>query len=148
MQMTLDTVSKRGGRTKSGNMEIGARVQAGIKVSVKTAPQEQWQNQSRKYENALENACENRGNAKQSFQSGPFSAQSAKHIIFCTAQGGNASPENGGFEASLGMDTSSYVGYWQKSLFENMLPTEGEEHIFIKFAKHCREIMSRSIKNG
>ena len=74
-------------------MEIGIRVQAGIEVTVNTASQEQWQNQSQKYENVLENACENRGNAKQGFQSGPFSDQSAKHIIFCTAQGGNASPQ-------------------------------------------------------
>ena len=137
-----------GDRTKSRNMEIGTRVQAGIEVTVNKASQEQWQNQHRRYENLFENACENRSNAKQGFHSEPFSAQSAKHIIFCTAQGGNASPKNGGFEASLGMDTSSCIGYWQKSLFENMLPTEGEEHIFINFAKNCREIMSRSIKNG
>ena len=76
-----------------GNMEIGTSMQTGIEVTVNRASQEQWQNQDRKYENLLENACENRGNAKQGFQSGPFSAQSAKHIIFCTAQGGNASPK-------------------------------------------------------
>ena len=74
-------------------MEIGIRVQAGIEVTVNTASQGQWQNQSQKYENVLENACENTGNAKEGFQSGPFSAQSAKHIIFCTAQSGNASPK-------------------------------------------------------
>ena len=74
-------------------MEIGIRVQAGIEVTVNTASEEQWQNQSQKYENAFENACENRGSAKQGFQSGPFSAQSAKHMPFCTAKGGNASPK-------------------------------------------------------
>ena len=130
-----------GGGTKSGKMVIGIRVQAGIEVTVNTASQEQWQNQIRQYENAIENA-------KQGFQSGPFSIQSAKHIIFCTAQGGNASPQRGGFETSLGMDTSSCVGYWQKSLLENMLSTEGEEHIFIKFANNWREIIPRNIKNG
>jgi hypothetical protein len=74
-------------------MEIGTRVQAAIEVTVNRASQEQWQNQNRKHENLLENACENTSNVKQGFQSGPFSAQSVKHIIFCTAQGGNASPK-------------------------------------------------------
>ena len=83
----------RSDKTKSGTMEIGTKVQAGIEVTVTRASQEQWQNQDRKYENLLENVCENRSDAKQGFQSGPFSAQSAKHIIFCTAQGGNAPPK-------------------------------------------------------
>ena len=74
-------------------MEIGTRMQAGIKVTVNRASQEQWQNQDRKHENLLENACENTSNVKQGFHSGPFSAQSVKHIIFCTAQGGNAPPK-------------------------------------------------------
>ena len=72
-------------------MEIGTRVQAAIEVTVNRASQEQWQHQDRKHENLLENACENTSNVKQGFQSGPFSAQSVKHIICCTAQGGNAS---------------------------------------------------------
>ena len=80
----------RSDKIKSGNMEIGTRVQAGMELTVNRVSQEQWQNQDRKYENLLENTCENKSNAKQGFQSGPFSAQSAKHIIFCTAQGGNA----------------------------------------------------------
>ena len=117
-------------------MEIGIRVQAGIEVTVNRASQEQWQNQDRKHENLLEHACENKSNAKQGFQSGPFSAQSAKHIIFCTAEGGNASPKVGVLKPSLGMETSSCIGYWQKSFFENMLPTEDKEHIFINFAKN------------
>ena len=54
---------------------------------------------------------------------------------FLHSTGRKCLPKNGGFEASLGMDTSSCVGYWKKSVFENMLPTEGEEHILIKFAK-------------
>ena len=41
----------------------------------------------------------------------------------------------GGFEANLGMETSSCTRYFQKSLFENVLATEGGEHIFINFAK-------------
>ena len=72
----------RSDKIKSGNMEIGTRVQTGMELTVNRASQEQWQNQDRKYENLLENACENRNDAKQGFQSGPFSAQSAKHIIF------------------------------------------------------------------
>ena len=82
-----------GDGTKSGNIEIGTRVQAGMAVTGNRASQEQWQNQDRKYENLLENTCENISNAKQSFQGGPFSAQSVKNTIFCTAQGGNASPK-------------------------------------------------------
>ena len=34
------------------------------------------------------------------------------------------------------METSSCTRYLQKSFFENVLPTEGGEHIFIKFAKN------------
>ena len=45
-------------------------------------------------------------------------------------------PISGGFEANLDMETSSCTRYFQKSLFENVLPTEGGEHIFIKFAKN------------
>ena len=60
---------------------------------------------------------------------------SRRNISFSAQHRAEMPPKNGGFEASLGMDTSSCIGYWQKSLFENMLPTEGEEHIFIKFAK-------------
>ena len=33
------------------------------------------------------------------------------------------------------MEAWSCTRYWQKSFFENVLPTEGGEHIFIKFAK-------------
>ena len=80
-------------KIKIGNMEFGTRVQAGMEVTVNRASQEQWQNQDRKYKNLLENVCENRSDAEHGFQSGPFSAQSAKHFIFCTAQGGNASPK-------------------------------------------------------
>ena len=54
----------RGDKIKSGNMEIGTRVQAGIEVTINRASQEQWQNQDRKYENLLENACESRSNDK------------------------------------------------------------------------------------
>ena len=42
---------------------------------------------------------------------------------------------SGGFEANLGMETSSCTRYLQKSFFENVLPTEGGEHIFKKNAK-------------
>ena len=80
-------------KIKSGNMEIGTRVQAGIEVTVNRASQEQWQNHNRKYENLLVNACESSSDDNYGFQSGPFSAQSAKHIIFCTAQGGKAPPK-------------------------------------------------------
>ena len=73
--------------------------------------------------------------AKLSIPGEPFSAQSAKIIIFWTAQGGNAPPKIGDFEASLGMETWSCTRYWQRSFFENVLPTEGGEHIFIKIAK-------------
>ena len=52
------------GKIKSGNMEIGTRVQAGIEVTVTRASQEQWQNQDRKYENLVENVCESRSGAK------------------------------------------------------------------------------------
>ena len=83
----------RSDKIKSGNMEIGTRVQAGMEETVNRASQEQWQNQDRKYENLLENVCENRSDAKHGFQSGPFSAQSVKHGIFCTAQGGNGPPK-------------------------------------------------------
>ena len=48
----------RSDKIKSGNMEIGTRVQAGMEVAVNRASQEQWQNQDRKYEDLLENACE------------------------------------------------------------------------------------------
>ena len=78
---------------ESGNMEVGTRAQARREVTVNRASQEQWQNQDRRYENLPENACENKSDAKQGFQSGPRSAQSAKYTIFCTAQGGNASPK-------------------------------------------------------
>ena len=44
-------------------------------------------------------------------------------------------PISGGFEANLGMETSSCTRYLQKLLFENVLPTEGGEHIFKKNAK-------------
>ena len=57
----------RSDKIKSGNMEIGTRVQAGMEETVNRASQEQWQNQDRKYENLLENACENTGDVKQSF---------------------------------------------------------------------------------
>ena len=48
----------RSDKIKSGNMEIGTRVQAGMEVTVNRASQEQWQYQDRKYENLFENACE------------------------------------------------------------------------------------------
>ena len=48
----------RSDKVQSGNMEIGARVQAGIEVAVTRAFQEQWQNQGRKYEKLLQSACE------------------------------------------------------------------------------------------
>ena len=54
----------RSDKTKSGNVEIGTEVQAGIEVAVNRASQEQWQNQEPKYENLLENACESRSDAK------------------------------------------------------------------------------------
>ena len=54
----------RSDNIKSGNMEIGTRVQAGMEVMVNRASKEQWQNQDRKYENLLENACESRSNDK------------------------------------------------------------------------------------
>ena len=44
-------------------------------------------------------------------------------------------PISGGFEANLGMETSSCTRYLRKSLFENMLPTGGGEHIFKTNAK-------------
>ena len=124
----------RSDKSKSGNMEIGARVQAGMEVTVNRASQEQWQNQDRKYEKLLENACESRSDDKYGFQNEPFSAQSAKYIIFCTAQGGKPPPKSGGFEASFGMETSSCTRPWQTSFFENVIPTECGEHIFIKCA--------------
>ena len=68
-------------------------MQAEREVTVSKACQEKWQNQDRKYENRLENACENRSDAKQGFQNGQFSAQFAKHSVFCTALGGNALPK-------------------------------------------------------
>ena len=83
----------RSDKIKSGNMEIGTRVQVGLEVTANRASQEQWQNQDRKYENLLENTCENRSDDKYGFQSGPFSAQSAKYVIFCTAQGGKLPPK-------------------------------------------------------
>ena len=64
-------------------------MQAEREVTVNKACQEKWQSQDRKYEDLLYNACESRSDAKQSFESGPFSAHSAKHIIICTAQDGN-----------------------------------------------------------
>ena len=67
-------------------------MQAEREVTVNTACQEKWQSQDRKYEDVLQNLCERRSDAKQSFESGPFSAHSANPIIFCTAQGGNALP--------------------------------------------------------
>ena len=45
-------------KIKSGNMEFGTRVQAGMEVTVNRASQEQWQNQDRKYDNLLSNSCE------------------------------------------------------------------------------------------
>ena len=44
-------------------------------------------------------------------------------------------PISGGFEANLGMETASCTRSLQKLFFGNVLPTEGGEHIFIKFAK-------------
>ena len=43
----------RSDKIKSGNMEIGTSVQAGMEVTVNRASQEQWQNQDRKHENLL-----------------------------------------------------------------------------------------------
>ena len=40
------------------------------------------------------------------------------------------------------METWSCTRYWQKSFFENVLPTEGGEHIFIKNAKRCSAIIT------
>ena len=54
----------RSDKIKSGNMEIGTKVQAGMEETVNRASQEQWQNQDRKYENLLENACESRSDDK------------------------------------------------------------------------------------
>ena len=54
----------RSDKVKSGNMEIGARVQTGMEVAVNRASQERWQNQDRKYENLRENACESRSDDK------------------------------------------------------------------------------------
>ena len=54
----------RSDKIKSGNMEIGTRVHAGMEATVNRASQEQWQNQDRKYENLIENACESKGNDK------------------------------------------------------------------------------------
>ena len=56
-------------------------------------------------------------------------------------------PISGGFEANLGMETSSCIRYLQKSFFENVLPTEGGKHIFIKNAKKYRKKMPTSMKN-
>ena len=42
----------------------------------------------------------------------------------------------GGFEANLGMETSSCSRCLQKSFFENVLLTKGRDHIFIKNAKN------------
>ena len=57
-------------------------MQAEGKMKVNKACQEKWQSQDRKYENLLQNACESKSDAEQNFQTGPFSAHSAKHIIF------------------------------------------------------------------
>ena len=46
-----------------------------------------------KHENLIQNECENRSDAKQSLQEEPFSAQSVKTTIFCTAQDGNTPPK-------------------------------------------------------
>ena len=54
----------RSDKIKSGNVEIGTRVQAEMEVTVNRASQEQLQNQHRKYENLFENACESRSNDK------------------------------------------------------------------------------------
>ena len=54
----------RSDKIKSGNVEIGTRVQVGMEVTVNRASQEQWQNQDRKYENLIENACESRSDDK------------------------------------------------------------------------------------
>jgi hypothetical protein len=98
-------------------MEIGTRVQAAIEVTVNRASQEQWQNQDT-------------GLPKWAIFR---SVGETYHFLHST--GRKCLSKSGGFEASLGMKTSSCIRYLQKSLFENMLPTEGEEHIFIKFAK-------------
>ena len=47
----------RSDKIKSGNMEIGTKVQAGMEETVNRASQEQWQNQDRKYDNLLQKAC-------------------------------------------------------------------------------------------
>jgi len=83
----------RSDKIKSGNMEFGTRVQVGMEVTVNKPSQEQWQNQDRKYQNLFENVCENRSDAKHGLQNEQFSAQSAKYIIFCTAQGGKPPPK-------------------------------------------------------
>ena len=54
----------RSDKIKSGNMEIGTRVQAGMEETVKRASQRQWQNQDRKYENLIENTGESRSDVK------------------------------------------------------------------------------------
>ena len=54
----------RSDKIKSGNMEMGTRVQAGMEVTVNRASQVQSQNRDRKYEDLLENACESRSNDK------------------------------------------------------------------------------------
>ena len=54
---------------------------------------------------------------------------------FLTSTGRKRPPKSGDFEAGLGMETWSCTRYWQKSFFENVLPTEGGEHISLTFAK-------------
>ena len=48
-------------------------------------------------------------------------------------------PISGGFEVNLGMETSSCTRYFQKSLFENVLPTEGRGAYFHKFCKKIKK---------
>ena len=75
------------------------------------------------------------GDAKQSFQGGAFFRSVGKTYGFSNSTRRKRPPQSDGFEAILGTETSPCTRCWQKSAFGNVLPTEGGEHIFIKFAK-------------
>ena len=99
-----------------------------------------------KHENLIQNECENRSDAKQSLQEEPFSAQSVKTIIFCTAQDGNTPPKRRSW-SHLGHGKFVMCMRLAKFGFQKCAPCIGGEHIFIKFAKVWRKIVSRMIKN-
>ena len=102
-----------------------------------------------KHETLIQNECENRRDAKQSLQEEPFSAQSAKTIIFAQHKT-EIPPQSDGLEAILGMENSSCTWRWQNSAFKHVLPALAgstfSQHLQFVEESSCQEA-SKTEKN-